>query len=96
MGPDLCLCTGQMACQKVVWVDDGQRWAVGSCGMAAMLYTVEKFTLSSARVFLLQLGSTAPCVAKTSGVLLSTLKCDMLIPQLLFLLSFMPLRVFQR
>lgn len=63
-------------------VDDGQRWAVGLCRIVTVLYTVEKLNLSGARVFLLPLGLTAPYVAKTAGVILSAIKCDMLIPQL--------------
>lgn len=42
--------------------------------MVALLYAVEKLILGCERVFLLLLGSTAPCVAKTLGVMLSTIK----------------------
>lgn len=94
----ICVChaQGQIDCQNVVLVDNGQRWPVSSWQMVAVLYTVEKFTLSCARVFLMQPGSTAPHIAKDFG-------CHVKHSQMLHsgstslsILSFMPPRVFQR
>lgn len=94
----ICFCYAgeQIGWTKAILVDSGQRWVLHSCQMVAMLYNLEDLTYHELYKNVSPVVGIDCTLAKTLCVVLGTVKCDMVVPWLLFLLSFMPLRVFQR
>lgn len=64
--------------------------------MVAVLYNLEDLTYLELYKNVSSVVGIDCTLAKTLCVILGTVKCDMVVPRLLFLFSFMPLRVFQR